>query len=450
MRRGGYTLVELFVVIAVTALIISIAVPATVRLVDSQRRSESQNAVIVATRVARDIAIRDGEDTGAVFLRDIRPGRGPEYRIVIAQRVGSFDDLDASVDPFSASSVSAAVGGGGRLAVVNREVFAAVEGAPVGRISAGYSARGWLPAFSMQPLGGEFDAERTWYDSFAQGQAGTAGTAGTVGGVQVELEDSARVGHWVEPESGYFDASRAGGAWGAQMDRTPRSSFMVRFEGGTGRLMRSFVPALVVDPRAAVRSNVGGGPGERYDIDPRPAELAGVDRDWWKAERADSEMAWARAVLGATAAAFWGPTATTTAQEVLVRRSQLIGLYSNDTVLCGPATRLAVYRESDFLAGVNGVIAANGGAVAVSLDRATGTIYRAFGPAATGAIAFEASPDGAQAPAIREAITSWVEGDTDGDGVLFDQVGLFDEDDEPRAAIFTIDASTGDLREVVR
>jgi len=73
-RRGrhqrAFTLTEMFVVIAITGVVVAVAVPAINGVVRSTEESFSENALLASTTVAREIAVRDGVDTAAVVLRD--------------------------------------------------------------------------------------------------------------------------------------------------------------------------------------------------------------------------------------------------------------------------------------------------------------------------------------------------------------------------------------------
>ena len=246
-------------------------------------------------------------------------------------------------------------------------------------------------------------------------------------------------GNWVAPESGYFDPESPGGAVGDGEDQTPRQSFMMRFEGGSGRLDRSSPPALVVDARPVFRS------ANDYSVMP---DGTVVPPDWWRVEQAESVRAWARRVITVDSEAYWG---STDASDIAVRRSELVGLYSNDTVICGTVGRLAMYRDRALALGIG----------ASGVNQRTGTLYAPFDPDDPDAgIRLDTGPNGVletrrggletDLDTIREDINGWVNGDTNMSGeIAFGDAAVDDENDfgvdQPRAEIFVIEPSTGEL-----
>lgn len=428
----AFTLTELFVVIAITAIVVTVAVPSFTSLIRSSERTLSTNSVLVGATVARDIALRDGVDAAAVFLQD----EGGAVRVSIVAKAGEFDDIEATIDPFVRTRPTTTV------ATVRREVFAPVPDAPVLELAPAFGVRGYAPPYSMQASA---DTAPTWYDSDLYG--GNQGVATGRGGGTGQAK---RVGNWVAPESGYFNQDTYGGALtvtagtgaGATLG-TPRQSFMLRFAGGTGAAVTGGAPVLVLDARPVQR----GTPQDREAVfgsaNYQPA--AGVPRAWWRVEESESQFQWARRVIETDSDAFWQRSPN---EPRALRRARLIGLYSHDTVLCAPVTRVAVYREAELAQGVR----------AGGVNEITGTLYAPFGK--SGGIALDVggpqtingvrygrgvlASRGGDLDAIRRDINRWVSGDTDLDGVLGE------EDDKPLAQLFTLDTVTGDLREVVR
>jgi len=420
-RRGrhqrAFTLTEMFVVIAITGVVVAVAVPAINGVVRSTEESFSENALLASTTVAREIAVRDGVDTAAVVLRDA----GGPVRVSVVAKVGSFEDPTPDFDPFVDPPP---------FSLTERELFAPVPGAATQQLADGMGVRGWVRPYAMSQTGGDGAfAEPFWYDSELYG-----------GNDRDEV--AKQEGNWVAPESGYFDPESPGGAVGDGEKQTPRQSFMMRFEGGSGRLDRSSPPALVVDARPVFRS------ASDYSVMP---DGTVVPPDWWRVEQAESVRAWARRVITVNTTNYWG---SDTADDIALRRSELVGLYSNDTVICGTVGRLAMYRDRALALGI--------GASGVNAE--TGTLYAPFDPDDAEA-GIRLDTDGVLDTAlrrddlgtnpqldIRPDINRWVSGDTNLNGVItFDREDedyeddVFGELDQPRAEIFVIEPSTGEL-----
>lgn len=438
---GGFTLTELFVVLLIGAIVVSISVPAFQNLIESAERSGAENAVRVAVTVAQDAATREGLDSAAVFLQD----EGGRTRIVTVVKVGTFEEEPQ--DPFAGSG-----GGGGGGAQpgflagggIEREVFAPLPGASVIELPDGYSVRGYVPAGALLNRSSQTGTTPDWYDIELYGG-------------DDDTDDAKLQGNWVAPLSGSYEVDLPGGAIDANAAGTPRHSFMIRFEGGTGLLMSSTAPALVVDPRP---SNEGI---ETIRISP----TGSYRETWWRVDRAESVYDWARAVITRSAADAWGQPREN--QRPL--RSQLIGTYSNDTVLAGPVTRIAVYRETDLATDIG----------ASGVNDITGTIFEPYdkdgnltldtGPAATQTYDGEQrrfrrgvlqSRGTANIDDIRRHINAWIEGDTNGNGELDPTADQNAVDSAPasrpwerrpdaaKSIVFVVDRLSGELREVNR
>jgi len=302
-----------------------------------------------------------------------------------------------------------------------------VPGAATQQLADGMGVRGWVRPYAMSQTGGDGAfAEPFWYDSELYG-----------GNKPDEV--AKQEGNWVAPESGYFDVNDSGGFFGDEDEKqTPRQSFMMRFEGGSGRLDRSRPPALVVDARPVFRS------ASDYSVMPVTTGENAVPPDWWRVEQAESVRAWARRVITVNTTNYWG---SDTADDIALRRSELVGLYSNDTVICGTVGRLAMYRDRALALGIG----------ASGVNQRTGTLYAPFDPDDPG---IRLDTDGVletrrggletDLPTIREDINRWVNGDTNLSGeIAFGDAAVDDENDfgvdQPRAEIFVIEPSTGEL-----
>lgn len=432
MRLGraesAFTIVELLVVVGIISLVIGISVPAVSNIIRSAEQTSTENSLLVASTVARDLAIREGIDTGVAFLR----GAGEPMRLVVVAYAGEITEFEDTVDPFDGGAMI----GGAEL--VTREVFAPVDGIDAIRLSGGFGIAGYVPAGGLNVTDvARADANAVWYDGVGFGEDIT------------DEENLRYVGNWVLPEDGFFDINDAGGFFVNNGAITPRRSFMLRFRAGTGVLDRGSLPALVVDPRPVLRE----ASSTEYEITPNvgspgPGEIP-INPSWWRVEEADSVHRWTRRVVSRTGEASWG---TADPSEQIELRSRLIGLYSNDSVLCGPVSRIALYRDEQLALGIG----------AAGVNRETGTIYAPFDPMegisfdVDGVLETRRVPGvtGARSSsdnAIRADINAWFGGDTDFDGELpFDPLDPTnpDTDDVPLARVYVIDAATGLLTEV--
>jgi len=231
-----------------------------------------------------------------------------------------------------------------------------------------------------------------------------------------------------------------------QLGRTPRQSFMVRFDRQTGQVRRDAREALFVDARPSalnrdqLLSQYGLAATSRVD----PG--AGLRLDW-----AESVSAWAQRVL--TTGDLDQRNGPYQMDDERLRRA-LIGNESLDTVLLQDVARIALYDERDLAQAM--------GARELSRRRGTAqtdSLYAAYpenerigidfqGLFEAGS-AFDASPAGLRR--LRDSIDRWIGGDTNrnSDGTVGNGT-LFEDEDEPLAQRFIVDAFSGELIEVTR
>lgn len=346
--RGGYSLIELVVVITIFILVSLVAVPAISSLLYTSEQSLAENSVRQGLAAARDAAIRSrpGEDAAAAFFFE----PGGRVSVVTYGKVGPLSDRSPT------SPVDR----------VRRDVFAPLRGYDPVQLPLGWSVRGFAPASSMRPLPPVQEADDPWY-------AGTYPTSSLAQRTQ---------GNWIFPENASYDPAR-------DESGADRFAFAVRFEAGTGRLVADD-PAdmLLVAP-----SPETPGPGFRVaDVFRRRNSDSADPRPAFRADQADDLVRYARRVLTAPASAPSG-TPFLTEEE----RWRLVGLGSTDVVLARPLTTLAVYNEGNLAR-----------ALGVRLDRQTRSLYRPVeiappSPTPTQWIA-EMTPDRVA------ALNAWIEG----------------------------------------
>lgn len=429
----AFTLIEVLVVVTLLIVVLGVAVPAFRGMIDASERSLSENAIRVGVQVARDLASRGEGDAAIVFFRDL-DGR---TRMVPALHVGVL--RDASFNTATTGSFEP-----GADPTIDRDVFAPIAIATPIQLPKGWAIAGYADPNTIDQcfqncanagqLSFNFDG---WYDSIAYGDNGL-----NTG------DDARRDGNWLLPETAYYetfmqapDAQEPDGyssvISGADAQRTPRQTFMVRFESGTGLLVRGAAPALVIDPRP---TSLGRG-----DFPP--------EMRWARANRIEDARAWAERVV---------TTDDMNGNDVIdgedgYLRTLVVGNFSNDTVLAGPVARLALYREEDLAQGLG----------AKGLNRETNSLYL---PIADGErIAFDLEGLFSDHPFIDEpgevriAINRWMQGDTnfveaggfedsdtDGDGNIYGDAADGVAPDTPMAKIFIVQPGTGELTGVSR
>lgn len=419
--QRAFTLVELFVVIAVTLVAIAAALPAFNAMTQSSKRSLAENTLKVAVTMARDVMMQSGRsaDGAAVFLFDPESQR---IRIIAAEYVGTITDV---VD-------------GNLNLPIERDVFVPVLTADAPELPTNWMVRGFAPARFALASGGPgvgFD----WYDSdlYADGGAWDRG-------------------HWVFPEDGFYDLEGQPGTPGARV-RSPRQSFMIRFDGRTGQLRRDARESLLVYPRPSSQNrstnlaSYGAIAGSRTD-----------SAAWLRVDWADDLRAWASRVVNDPDLNGNGVPYQVADQRL---RRAVIGNESLDTVLLSDVSQVALYDERELVGALGGSQLTRREAGSVD----TGSLYKEFDPAA-GLIqvdfegllarnaAFTASSAGYQS--LRSSVDNWIDGNTNrmgnansftlGNPTLFDGPDHTDGPDEPKALRYVVDPFSGELTEVIR
>lgn len=203
---GGYTLLELLVVIVIASLLVGIAIPAFRSILSSSRRSLAESKLRQAMFSARDAASSSvgGGDAAAVFF--FEPGRG--IQIVTCVQIGTIQD-------------------GGQT----RDVFVPATGYEPAAIPQGLGVRG----FALSTANVSAD---DWYETVPQITSGGFGGTGNMTG---------EPGYWVFPETAFYDRLD-------QADGQDRQTYMVRFTAGSGGLSRDPRQALVLAPSTSAQA----------------------------------------------------------------------------------------------------------------------------------------------------------------------------------------------------
>jgi len=432
----AFTLVELFIVVSILAIAVALGVPTFGSMLDATSRTLARNALQEAVSQARFLATAFGRDSAAVFVTD----PGGTVRIVPMLLVGEFEEVPG--DPFgSGGNVPDDASFVGLFAPLGaaREVFAPVPDTPGFTLPEGWAVRGYVQAGRLQPVNPLLNTDPEWYDSPLYG--GNNPTA------QAKSE-----ANWVAPEDVYFNPYSPGGAVNASGFgglSTPRQTFMVRFEGGTGLLRIDTAPAVTISPRPSTRNS--------ESVSDRALRI----------DLAEDLGDWASQVMTASLEQFRGNPRVDPV-ELAARRDRLIGVYSNETVLAGPVTRLALYREARLAEALE----------SRDVNALTGTLYAPPGKqldldqfaAPTEQleirmdVELENAIDGVRYPdgiladwagdidALRVSINQWMEGDSDArlrstwqpPDLIGDGISNGELDDGPEA-VFIIDSLSGDL-----
>lgn len=212
-RSGAFSLTEMLVVLVIIVILLGIAIPAFRSMAQSQEKNASEARLGFALQAARDAAINAGEgnDVAAVFTYDI----GGPMRVVPCQLTGRYLQIAGGVP-------------------TSYEIFVPVASLEPTSLPTGWTVRAYAPGATIN---------NGWYND---------GTP---------TRYAANAPAWVFPETGFFDHT-------ATNDGASRQSFMVRYEGGTGKLVGvSSRPSLVLMPRP---SSVG-----RNQADYLRADLSG-------------------------------------------------------------------------------------------------------------------------------------------------------------------------------
>ncbi|MEO1512374.1 MAG: hypothetical protein AAFU70_09895, partial [Planctomycetota bacterium] len=342
-----------------------------------------------------------------------------------------------------------------------RDVFVGIPTSPPVKLPGDWWVAGLAPPGSM-------DAD--WYDDRAYAGAVDAG----------DLRDVVSQRNWVLPMAGLYDVSRQGndnlnGPNVAPIDplETPRASFMIRFESGTGRLVNGGNDAILVDVRPSITGR--GGPNIVAPLNAVPPSVLFQNR----IDLVTDVAAFVEGFLGANDFNLDGqPDSIDDAFKQAV-----LGNYSNDTVLARPVSRISLFRMRDlarglFTRGVNeqtrtifrpDAYPANGGSVGAFAPRAA-LDSRFDNDETVGGLWPEPSQQNPSDGNVRVSINAWMEGNTvpqattsrnlplDGSlppDFILAQSGAFQPlRTQPRdvwlAKIFQVQAQTGELVEVER
>jgi prepilin-type N-terminal cleavage/methylation domain-containing protein len=223
MMRRAFTLVEMLVVIVISAILLGIAVPAFQALLSSSRQSMAQNSLQQAIFSARDMAARNigGGDAAAVFFYD----RDRGLSVGVYEQVASFSDWSVQADHQKS---------------VDRDLFVPVSSMEAVRLPDGYMVRGFALGTRLR--------DGDWYDGLVDfsPQSGNLQGSGSDRGP----------GAWVFPETDFYDQTE-------QDDGDDRQTFMIRFTAGSGALSRDPTAAVVIDARPSSENRMPIG-----DIEP--------------------------------------------------------------------------------------------------------------------------------------------------------------------------------------
>ncbi|MCC6661489.1 MAG: type II secretion system protein [Phycisphaerales bacterium] len=291
---SGFTLIELLVVISIFVLLLALAIPAFSSMLYSSEQALAANNLRTALSAAHDAALRSpaGLDGAAVFTFE----PGGRISIIPCVQVAQLADAPQAVI-------------GNQPAVVMRDVFVPVPTMEPVQIPMGWMVRGYAPPNSI---------DNEWYEQ------------------TYPVGDRTR-GNWVFPETGFYDTD-SGNTQDMAADGRDRQTFMVRFEGGTGRLRRGDgAAALVLLPSPAAFRTAAPFATFRADREADPARFV-------------------RRVIGA-------------GSLTAMQKQQLLGDVSSDTVLARAVGQLAIYSATRLA-----------GAVGARVNPDTGSIYQKPGP----------------------------------------------------------------------
>jgi hypothetical protein len=401
-RRGvnnrGFTLAELFVVVLILLAVLSIAVPAFTGLLASSERSLAENAVRIATIVAKDEASLGDGDVALFFIDDPTPDPAldaavrepPGLRLVVARYVGTIEDAAEDSNPFVGPAFQTRA----------RDVFVGIPTAPSVKLPGDWWVAGLAPAGTL---------DREWYD----GPGYTGDGMGDANGEAFERVVASR--NWLLPQAGLYDRELFGEGATTDINNqpaptfTPRQTFMIRFSSETGRVVNGGNQALLIDPRPSLAQR-------RFTDD--PLSRFGVSDDQTpftlRVDLAEDLRAWARDLIERQDIDGDGLTGESDPAERELRRA-LIGNYSHDTVLAEPVSRIALFRMTDLAQGLfaRGLNEETRSIFRPDISLNTAKRDRARDPR------FDASSDAlwpdtanANATTIRQSLNAWMEGNT--------------------------------------
>lgn len=427
MLKRGFTLVEVLVVIVIGIILLTISVPAFQTLIASSERSLAVNSLQAAIQAAQDIALdgREGEDGAIIFLVDDN-GR---LSLAPAVKIGTFrEPFTGEAGPLGQTSFD--------YDYIEMEVFAPLDSGDLIQLPANWYIRGYASIGSL--------TDRLVSDNVAEPRTAAIWYNSQIyGGTDIDHEAKTE-GHWVFPETNYFakNAQHVGGdtnsgdLGGMQGDfRSPRQSFMIRFDGRTGQLSRSTKPAVFLDPRISRERPFGDQP----DI---------ADR-WKRIDLSESIQQWGIRMLSASDTNTDGTHWTINDQYT---RALWLGNISHDTVLVKAVTRLALYNEEDLARDLG----------ARGLNKVTGSLYAAYDQDDSESeieldLNLWAATDRPTENELRGWINQWIEGDTSGPGGRPDGQIVYDTDpanaeeiDTPLSRLYLIQPYSGELQEVLR
>lgn len=339
---------EMLVVMGIVALLIAVTVPSFSAIMASQNRTLAFNKLGGAMAAARDLAARSsvGVDSAAVFFYE----PGGRTRIVTCIKVGEIADRVY----------------GSNTETQIREVFVPSPLAEPVELPPGWMIRGYAPAGWVAVSGSPGDV---WYETTIDA------------GQRVQR-------NWLFPESGFYDHDSFG------VDGVDRQTFLIRFEGGSGRHMGGASQAvLVVDIRPSLKNRV-----PFSQTVPMLTDVSDLVRT--------TKQLLARTDVSQTRI-----------------RDEYFGDWSTDTVMSKPVPVIALYKETDLAAGIG-----------ERVDRGTGSLY--VSPATT-RITDPVLPAALQGGGY-ETINAWFDG-VDSSGKPIDR----------EARYFRIDRYSGRLVEMI-
>ena len=250
IRRRGFTLMEMIVVIVILLTLLTLVLPAFVSIKKSSEYSISQELVKQAVRDAHGRALAARYDTAVVFAYS--PDLG--LQMIPCNMIGRV--LDGNLrDPADRNNPQ-----------VTRDVFAPVISRKAVTLPAGVSVRGHVEANKV---------DARWYEPTNDG--GQRYTPG---------EEA-----WVFPETDFYSRQLPNGDAGTFADvGRNRQTFMIRFAARTGQLVSGeAAPAVVVLPRVSASGRESGlAVSARFDTAPDAGALASsiLDRlDWSKEQK---------------------------------------------------------------------------------------------------------------------------------------------------------------------